>query len=100
MQNRIWTKGLVIGIIFLFFGAAYIPTIKAAIIWDVTITCSNTGGQSDYVVFGEAPDANEGPPADIYDVAKPPAPMTPYIRAYLKDNLPAPYSNLWRDYRY
>lgn len=70
-----------------------------AITWDVFLTFNNPTGQSDYVVFGEAPDANDGPPADSYDVAKPPAPMPPYIRAYLKDNLPSPYTNLWRDYR-
>ena len=71
-----------------------------SIVWDATITFTNPTGQNDYVVFGEAPDANDGPPADIYDVAKPPAPMPSYIRAYLKDNLPTPYTNLWRDYRY
>jgi hypothetical protein len=71
-----------------------------SIVWDATINFVNSGGQNDYVVFGEAPDAKDGPPADIYDVAKPPAPMTPYIRAYLRDNLPTPYTNLWRDYRH
>ena len=79
-----------------------ITTLKnqgRSIVWDVTMHFINPGGQNDYVVFGEAPDANDGPPADIYDVAKPPAPMPPYIRAYLKDNLPTPYTNLWRDYR-
>ncbi|MBE3140210.1 MAG: hypothetical protein IMZ53_06475, partial [Thermoplasmata archaeon] len=79
-----------------------ITTLKKqgrSITWDVTMNFINPGGQNDYTVFGEAPDANDGPPADIYDVAKPPAPMPPYIRAYLKDNLPTPYTNLWRDYR-
>ena len=71
-----------------------------SIVWDATITFTNPTGQNDYVVFGEAPDAHGGPPADIYDVAKPPAPMAPYIRAYLKDNLTTPYTNLWRDYRF
>jgi len=72
---------------------------EKSIVWDATITFTNPTGQNDYVIFGEAPDANDGPPADIYDVAKPPAPMPPYIRAYLKDGLPSPYTNLWRDYR-
>ncbi len=70
-----------------------------SIVWDATISFTNPTSQNDYVVFGEAPDANDGPPADSYDVAKPPAPMPPYIRAYLKDGLPTPYINLWRDYR-
>jgi VCBS repeat-containing protein len=71
-----------------------------SIVWDATISFTNPTGQNDYVVFGEAPDANDGPPADSYDVAKPPAPMPSYIRAYFKDNLPSPYTNLWRDYRF
>jgi len=69
------------------------------ITWDVTIHCSNPGGQNDYVTFGEAPDANDGPPPDSYDVVKPPASMTPYVRAWLNDNLPIPYDTLWADYR-
>ncbi len=72
---------------------------EKAIVWDVFLYFNNPTGQSDYVVFGEAPDANDGPPADSYDVAKPPPPMPPYIRAFFKDNLPSPYTNLWRDYR-
>jgi len=100
MQNTRWTKTGAFGIIMLFFGASVIPLIKAdPIAWDVTIQCNNPGGQNDYVVFGEAPDANDGPPADSHDVAKPPAPMPSYIRTYLKDGLPAPYTNLWKDYR-
>ncbi len=83
------------------FGASVIIIVKAdpGITWEVTLSFTNSGGQNDYVVFGEAPDANDGPPADSYDVAKPPAPMPPYIRAYLKDSLPSPYTNLWSDYR-
>jgi hypothetical protein len=70
------------------------------IIWDVRINVSEKAGGNDYIYFGEAPDANDGPPSDSYDIAKPPAPpMPPYIRAYLNDNLPVPYNNLWKDYR-
>jgi hypothetical protein len=76
------------------------PSDNKAIQWDVRINFSETAGGNDYIYFGEAPDANDGPPADTYDVAKPPAPpMPPYIRAYLNDNLPVPYNNLWKDYR-
>ncbi len=70
------------------------------ITWDVKMNFSETGGQTDYIYFGEAPDANDGSPADSYDVAKPPAPMAPYIRAYTKDHLATPYSSLWMDYRH
>jgi hypothetical protein len=73
--------------------------LERGITWDVTIHCSNTGGQNDYVIFGEAPDANDGPPPDSYDVVKPPASMPPYIRAWFNDNLPVPYDVLWADYR-
>jgi hypothetical protein len=69
------------------------------ITWDVAVHCSNADGQNDFVTFGEAPDANDGPPPDTYDVVKPPAPQPPYIRAWFNDNLPVPYDTLWKDYR-
>ncbi|GAI77927.1 unnamed protein product, partial [marine sediment metagenome] len=40
-------------------------------VWDVTLDFSETGGKIDYVVFGEAPDANDGA-VDSYDTPKPP----------------------------
>jgi hypothetical protein len=41
-----------------FFVVSIVPFIKAdSIVWDVTLSCTNLGGQNDYVVFGEAPDA-------------------------------------------
>ena len=99
MQNKLWTKGLVIGIILLFFGASVVPIIRApGITWDVTLSCTN-GNQTDWVMFGEAPDAHDGPPVDSYDVLKPPAPPTPYIRVWLNDSLPSPYDSLSGDYR-
>jgi hypothetical protein len=70
------------------------------IVWDVTINFTEPGGAYDYAVFGEATDAHDGPPADAYDVLKPPAPMPPYIRTWLNDNLPFPYNKLWKDYRH
>ncbi|HVP99900.1 MAG TPA: Ig-like domain-containing protein, partial [Candidatus Thermoplasmatota archaeon] len=76
-----------------------VPSQGRGITWDVAIQCSNTGGQNDYVIFGEAPDANDGPPPDSYDVAKPPPPIPPYVRVWLNDNLPTPYDVLWKDYR-
>ena len=35
--------------------------------WDVTLDFRETSGKIDYVVFGEASDANDGPPHDSYD---------------------------------
>jgi len=65
-----------------------------------TILCEYPGDQNDYVVFGEAPDANDGPPVDSYDVPKPPAPMTPYVRVWFNDTLPSPYDTLSNDIRH
>ena len=67
--------------------------------WSVTLNFNETDGKSDYVVFGEAPDANDGGLPDSYDAPKPPAPPTPYIRAWFDDNLPTPYDILGKDYR-
>jgi predicted metalloenzyme YecM len=61
---------------------------------------SETGGKTDYVYFGEATDATDGPPADAYDVPKSPPPIPPYLRAWFNDNLPSPYDVLLKDYRH
>ena len=73
---------------------------RGGITWDDQLNLSEPGGCVDTVIFGEATDANNGPPADSYDVAKPPAPIAPYIRAYTKDHLSVPYTSLWMDYRH
>ena len=68
--------------------------------WSVTLNFNETDGKTDYVVFGEAPDANDGPPVDSYDEPKPPAPpMPPYVRTWFDDNLAEPYNLLFKDYR-
>jgi hypothetical protein len=94
---------LILGIVLFFLTSVFIPytyTIQAdEIAWDCTLNFSESSGKTDSIVFGEAPDANDGPPADVHDVVKSPPPMYPYIRAYLKDNLPIPYNFLWSDYR-
>jgi len=72
---------------------------KVAIVWSVTLDFNEPGGKSDYLVFGEADDANDGPLTDSYDEPKPPAPMPPYLRAWLDDSLSPPYDSLWEDYR-
>ena len=77
------------------------PLDDRDITWDEQInSIETTNGTTDYVVFGEAPGAWGGAPPDSYDVAKPPAPIEPYTRVWLNDNLPVPYSKLWKDYRY
>jgi hypothetical protein len=68
--------------------------------WECNLLCNDTSGCSDTVGFGEANTANDGPPADAYDVAKPPTPLVPYVRAYFQDNLTVPYNALWKDFRH
>jgi len=70
------------------------------IVWSVTLHFDELSGKIDQVVFGEASDANDGPPPDIYDEPKPPAPMQPYIRGWFDDDLPVPYNLLLKDYRH
>jgi len=67
--------------------------------WSVVLNFNEHSGKSDYAIFGEMHDANDGPPVDIYDSEKPPAPRPPYIRAWFDDNLSIPYHELWEDYR-
>lgn len=76
------------------------PVLTADYIeWDVTLNFNESGGEFASVVFGEAYDANDGPPADSYDVPLCPVPPEPYIRAWFDDGLSYPYGTLWEDYR-
>jgi len=52
----------------------------------------------DTVVFGEKGDASDD--IDPMDLVKPDAPPAPYIYAYLKTDLTAPYDILWKEYRH
>lgn len=104
MQNNMWIKGLIIGILILVSVCSnllcVVEIVKADTVqWDVSLFFTNQAGQNDYVIFGEATDANDGPPVDGNDILKPPAPMVPYIRAWFDDNLPIPYNELHGDYR-
>jgi PKD repeat protein len=67
--------------------------------WEVTLIFNETDGSSDYCILGEATDANDGPPSDIYDEPKPPAAFPPTIYTWFDDNLNAPYDILLKDYR-
>jgi PKD repeat protein len=72
---------------------------EIGITWSCNLHVNEYEGKQDDVVFGEAPDANDGPPVDSYDIVKPPTPMAPYVKAIFTDNLPSPYDSLWKDYR-
>ncbi|EMR74915.1 hypothetical protein MBGDF03_01080 [Thermoplasmatales archaeon SCGC AB-540-F20] len=77
-----------------------INDINNDIEWSVTLNFNETDGKTDYVVFGEGPDANDGPPVDSYDEPKPPPPpMPPYVHTWFDDNLAEPYNLLFKDYR-
>ena len=102
MKNRIGV--LVVSIFFItnmtcIVFHSSIQAKETGITWSCTLHVNESGGKQDDVVFGEAPDAGDGPPVDSYDVVKPPTPMAPYVKAIFTDNLPSPYDSLWMDYR-
>ena len=68
--------------------------------WNVKLEFTDSTGVYDDVIFGEASDANNGPPHDDYDMPKPPSPpYPPYIRTWLDNDLETPFNLLLRDYR-
>jgi hypothetical protein len=112
-KNNSIHKILILYIIFILlltsFGAAFPQHIKElsqpirkerGIVWNVTLNFTVPGIAYDYTEFGEATDANDGPPVDCYDIMKPPAPIPPFIRAWFNDNLPYPYNTLLMDCRH
>lgn len=73
---------------------------ETTLMWECTITVTEPNGSMDTAAFGEALNATDGPPADAYDIVKPPPPiMPPYLRVWFDDNLPEPYHQLWKDFR-
>lgn len=97
-------KTVVFGILLLIIiGATMVSEISTKadndVEWELKLEFKEPGGKYDYVVFGEAIDANDGPPDDSYDEPEPPPPMPPYIRVWFDDNLPIPYDKLPKDYR-
>ncbi len=49
------------------------------------------------MVFGETQDASSG--KDEFDKPLPPAPQTPYLRAWFSTSFAEPYSMLWEEYK-
>jgi len=80
-----------------------LPKIDSAesfsITWEVKVACDPIDGLGDDAFFGEAPDANDGPPVDSYDVLHPPPRPAPHIYAWFDDGLPYPFDKLRKDYR-
>ncbi len=75
--------------------------------WEVMLNFYETSGKTDYVIFGEATDAYDGPPHDSRDIpSPPPPPYPPYIDTWLDDNLGDagnpydPYHKLIEDFRH
>ena len=92
--------GLLTGIMVLLSLSTVIPSIPADDIqWDAVMVISEQSGEYAYVMFGEAWDAHDGPPADDYDEPLPPIPPIPYVLGWFNDNLPPPYEELLKDYR-
>jgi hypothetical protein len=69
--------------------------------WEATINFADGSLKAaDFVMMGEATDANDGPPADSYDAPKSPTPPSPYVYAYFDDGLAYPNNKLTSDYRH
>lgn len=81
-----------------FSATATLFMIKNTYEWDIHLAGVETGGKTDYVIFGEHPDASDL--VDQYDIPKPPPPPHGYIRIWLSnDKLPYPYDTCWFEYR-
>ena len=75
-------------------------TSSKAVTWEAQIDFTESYlGKNSYVIFGEAPDATDGPPHDSYDTPVSPAPPVPCIKANFDDGLTIPYNKLLKDYR-
>ncbi len=69
--------------------------------WEAYIDLIDGSMQAaDFIVMGEATDANDGPPVDSYDVPKHPPPPSLYVYAFFDDGLAYPYNRLFYDYRH
>ena len=101
--SKILKKTVVFGILMLFTIAIMATDMSTKAVdnveWELKLDFNEPGGTYDYVIFGEAPDANDGLPVDNYDEPKPPTPMPPYIRTWFNDNLAEPYNLILKDYR-
>jgi len=95
---------ILVSIIFIISGFIVVsPRIDSvesfSITWEVEVDFDTPDGSGDSVFFGEAPDANDGPPVDDYDVPHPPPGPSSYIYAWFDDGLPYPFDKLRRDCR-
>lgn len=69
-------------------------------LWYIKCDVYDTGYYcADFFIIGEDPNANDGPPADVYDAPQPPEPPSPYVYTYLNDNLKYPNDKLKMDCR-
>jgi PKD repeat protein len=86
--------------IFIIMNLAYTADASVDDSWEIQLDISDFQGTETYVLFGEAPDANDGPPYDLYDIQKlPSSPSAPLINAWFDDGLEKPFDQLFRDYR-
>lgn len=66
--------------------------------WNCQMNIS-AGSEIDFVIFGEHPDASDGPPRDSHDVLNPPLSPGGLLDGYLDDGLLIPYDKLTIDAR-
>jgi hypothetical protein len=66
------------------------------IVWNITLSFSETDGRNDYIIFGESPNATDG--VDIYyDIVNPPAGVSPFLDAYFTTSFSYPYNTLLQE---
>lgn len=71
------------------------------VLWEAEIRIDDDlSNAEDFVIMGEATDANDGPPADSHDAPKSPTPPSPYVYGYFDDGLPYPNNLLTSDFRH
>jgi hypothetical protein len=84
-------------IIFNLIFASNITASENSAEWQVVLNITEPNETKDTVTFGEKNTASDG--KDLFDIPKPPAPQTPYIRAWFTTPFHPPYNMLWEEYK-
>jgi hypothetical protein len=66
--------------------------------WNLTLRITESSGKGYTVVIGGSPNASDN--QDELDYPEPPAPPTPYVRAWLDTPFSIPYDNLLQEYKH
>ena len=89
---------LIFNSLHILFDGVVLAASSENIEWSATIRVTESSGNGDDVIFGEAPNASDG--QDDYDKIKPPfPPQFPFLLIRFDTNLDNPYDKLWYDYK-